>query len=159
MSSTITAATPGLSRGRPLSPWLIVGLAALAVPRVIAHDLQLASSGSVANQLLAFVPPLIWLAVVLWQRPPRPLLTHLLIGACYGVMLAIGHQIMWTAAYDGNPPQLGGNLAGRLDPAVENIVMRSFAFVSSVITGTLVGAVVGAIGMVLARLLPSPARS
>jgi hypothetical protein len=147
------------SQGRALSPWLIIGLAALAVPRVIAHDLELVSPGGIANQLLVFIPPLIWLAVVLWQRPPRPFLTYLLIGVCYGIMLAIGHQLMWTTAFDGNPPRIGGNLEGRLDPAVESIVLRVFAFVSSVITGTLVGAVVGAIGTVLARLLPSPTRS
>ena len=147
------------SRGRAFSPLLIIGLAALAVPRVIVHDLRLAPPNGIVNGLLVFVPPLIWLAVVLWQRPPRPFLTYLLIGVCYGIMLAIGHQLMWTAAFDGNPPQIGGNLEGRLDPAIENLVLRTFAFVSSVITGTLVGAVVGAIGAVLARLLPSPTRS
>ena len=126
---------------------------------MIVHDLRLAPPNSLINALLVFVPPLIWLAVVLWQRPPRPVLTFVAIGVCYGIMLAIGHQLMWTAAYDGNPPQLGGNLAGRLDPAVENMVLRAFAFVSSVVTGTLVGAVVGLIGAVAARLLPSPTHS
>ena len=126
------------------------------MPRVIVHDLRLAPPNGIVNALLVFVPPLIWLAVVLWYRPQRPFVTFLLIGVCYGIMLAIGHQIMWTAAFDGNPPQIGSNLAGRLDPAAEDIVVRAFAFFSSVITGTLVGAVVGAIGAALARVVPTP---
>lgn len=158
MSASSTASVPGPPHRRAFPLWLVLGLAALAVPRVVAHDLRLAPPNGLINALLVFVPPLIWIAVVLWRRPPYPFLTLLLIGFCYGVMLAIGHQLMWAEAFGDNPPQLGGTIAGQLDPAVENLVLRGFAFVSSVATGTIVGAIVGLIGAILARLLRLPAR-
>ena len=147
-----TAPVP--SDSRHLSPWLIAALAALAalaVPRVVAHDLRLVSPGGIANALLVFAPPLIWLAVVLWRRPARPFLTLLLIGICYGIMLAFGHQLLWSAVFGDNPPRLGGAF-GLLDPLVEQIVVRSAAFVSSILSGTSVGALVGAVAAGLARV-------
>ncbi len=49
---------------------IVVLLAALAVPRVVTHDLGVFPEGSLANSLLVFVPPAIWLAVVLGLRAP-----------------------------------------------------------------------------------------
>jgi hypothetical protein len=159
LNTTPTTNIAGPPHGRAFPLWLVLALAALAVPRVVAHDLRLAPPNGLINALLVFVPPLIWLAVILWRRPAHPFLTLMLIGFCYGVMLAIGHQIMWAAAFGDNPPQLGGTLAGRLDPAVENLVLRGAAFISSVVTGTVVGAIVGGIGAVLTRLLRLPTRA
>lgn len=156
MLATTTFTSPGESRGRALSPWLIIGLAALAVPRVVAHDLELVAPGSIANLLLVFVPPLIWLAVVLWQHPPRPFLTYLLIGVCYGIMLAVGHQIMWTEVFGDSTPSLG--ITG-LAPTAETLIVRAFAFVSSMVTGTMIGVVVGIVGTLLARLQTTFTRS
>lgn len=121
--------------------WAIVLLAALGVPRAVAHDLQLV--GDAANLVLVFVPPLVWFAVVLWRRVPKPLLVLLAVGVCYGVLLAVTHQLLWTASFAGDPPRLGGNLAD-VPPAVQDVVLRAFAAVSSLVTGTLVGAVAGA---------------
>jgi hypothetical protein len=157
--STPTNARSGPPREREFPLWLVLALAALAVPRVVVHDLELAPPHGLINALLVFVPPLIWLAVVIWRRPPQPFLTFLLVGACYGVMLSIGHQLMWTEAFGDSPPQLGGNLAGQLDPAIEGIVLRAFAFISSLVTGTLVGAVAGIVGAILTRRLPMAARA
>jgi hypothetical protein len=58
-------------------------------------------------------------------------------------MLAVGHQLLWTAAYGGDPPRLGGNLGGALAPGLESAVLHAVAFLSSLVTGTLVGALVG----------------
>jgi hypothetical protein len=56
-----------------------------------------------------------------------------------------------VAAWDGNPPSLGGNLEGMLVPGLEAIVFRTSAFFSSLMTGTLVGAVVGLVAWAIER--------
>jgi len=61
------------------------------------------------------------------------------------------HQLLWMAAYDGNPPSLGGNLEGVLAPGLEAVVFRTSAFFSSLVTGTVLGAIVGAIAWVIER--------
>ncbi|WP_232376423.1 hypothetical protein [Amycolatopsis aidingensis] len=135
-----------------ISPWLAGGLAVLGVPRVIAHDLGLV--GPVLNAVLVFLPIAIWAAVVLWQRVPNPLRTLTAVGLVYGVLLAVTHQLLWTEAFGDSPPSLGGNLAGVLAPAAEGVLLRVFAFGSSLVTGLAVGAATGAVCWVLARLVP-----
>lgn len=130
----------------------VILLAALAVPRVVAHDLDIFPEGSFFNSLLVFVPLVIWLTVVLWLRVPYPLLTLTVIGVAYGVMLALGHQLLWGAAWDGGSPSFGGNVEGILDPGLESVVLRIFAFFSSIVTGTVVGAMVGLVALVIERV-------
>ncbi len=144
--------------GRPRTlgfSWpVLVGLAALAAPRVVLHDFGVVAEGTFVNALLVFVPPLCWIAAVLWKRPPRPFPTVVVIGALYGVFLAIGHQLMWDAAFGGSAPSLGGRLAG-MDPAAQEGVLRAAAVLSSLATGTLVGVVTGAVAALLNRLVPA----
>ncbi|MGW5753229.1 hypothetical protein [Nocardia rhamnosiphila] len=134
-----------------LKLWTLLGLAALGLPRVVMHDLHLADP--VTNAVLVFVPIAVWIGWVLWRRVPAPLYTLLLVGVIYGVLLAITHQILWTEAFAGGPPELGGNLAGRLSPALEELVMRLAAFGSGVATGAVLGAVTGAVAWMLARIV------
>ena len=127
-------------------PVLIV-LAALAAPRVVLHDLGI-QEGSLVNGLFVFVPPAIWIAAVLWRRPPRPFATLVVTGAIYGMFLAVGHQLLWGSALAGTGSLGGGGLA-------YEGVMRAAAIVSSLVTGTLVGAVTGAVTLLLQRVLPA----
>lgn len=131
---------------------VLVGLAALAVPRLVLHDLDVIHEGSFVNGLLVFLPPLCWIAAVLWQRPTRPFVTVLVIGALYGVFLAAGHQLLWDTAFGGVAPALGGNLAD-VDPTVQRGIVRAAAAVSSLVTGTIVGAVTGAVAALLCRVV------
>ncbi|WP_232820334.1 hypothetical protein [Brachybacterium sp. YJGR34] len=146
--------------GRPLPVLALLGLALLGAPRVVLHDLGLLHEGTAVNLLLVVVPPVVWIGVVLWRRVPRPFLTVLGVGALYGVVLALTHQLLWTTAFAGTPPRLGGNLAD-LDPALQAVVMRSVAVLSSLVTGTVLGALTGAIAAgiaaVLRRRRPAPA--
>jgi hypothetical protein len=135
-----------------LSVPIIVLLAAIAAIRVPLHDLGIVPDGSVVAGLLVFVPLAIWLGVVLWRRVPSPFLALTAVGLAYGVMLAVIHQLLWTAAFDGSPPRLGGNLEGVLDPGLEAIVFRISAFFSSLVTGTVLGAIVGAIAWMIERV-------
>ena len=129
-------------------PVLIV-LAALAAPRVVLHDLGVIQEGGLVNGLFVFVAPAIWIAAVLWRRPPRPFATLVVTGAIYGVFLAVGHQLLWGSAPAGTASLGGGGLA-------YEGVMRAAAIVSSLVTGMLVGAVTGAVTLLLQRVLPPP---
>lgn len=125
----------------------IMGLALLAVPRVILHDLDIIHEGTAINALFVFLPPVVWVVVVLAARVPHPFVTALAIGICYGIFLALGHQLMWGIHVGDNPPRLGGNLSG-LDPSIQAVVVRSFAVLSSLVTGTVVGAITGLVAWV-----------
>ena len=135
-----------------LSLRAIILLAMIAAIRVPLHDLSIISESSFANSLLVFAPLAIWLVVVLWRRVPNPFLALTVVGLAYGVMLAIVHQLLWVAAYDGSPPRLGGNLEGVLSPGLEAVVFRASAFFSSLVTGTVLGAIIGAIAWVIERV-------
>lgn len=141
-------------------PWYALpALALLAVPRVVLHDLHVIEEGSAVNALLVFGPPVVWIAVVLRARVANPFLTLLAVGAWYGLFLALGHQVLWEASFGDDPPRLGGNLAGRLSPGAEQLVLRAFAAVSSLFTGVLVGAVSGLAGWGLTRLMRGRVKS
>ncbi|GAB3813643.1 hypothetical protein GCM10028820_08710 [Tessaracoccus terricola] len=120
----------------------IIGLALLEAPRVVLHDLGVIHEGTVVNALFVFLPPVVWIVVALVSRVPNPFVTILAIGVCYGVFLALGHQLMWGITFADNPPRLGGNLAG-LDPTIQVVVLRSFAVLSSLVTGVIVGVIAG----------------
>ncbi|TYL55244.1 hypothetical protein FXB39_02465 [Nocardioides sp. BGMRC 2183] len=138
----VTSAHTSLRARLGLPLIAIVGLALLAAPRVPLHDLDVIEEGSVVNSLFVFVPPLIWIAVAVLKRVPNPLLTLLAIGLCYGVLLAIGHQLLWEESFGNDPPELGGNLSD-IDPTLEEVIIRSFAMVSSIFTGLIVGVITG----------------
>lgn len=151
--SPVPPAPAPASKRRPLGLPLvaIIGLALLAAPRVILHDLGVIHEGTALNALFVFLPPVVWIVAVLVARAPNPFLTILVIGAFYGVFLAIGHQLMWGVAFADGPPVLGGNLAG-LDPAIQSGIVRSFAAVSSLVTGTVVGAITGLVAWAISAL-------
>jgi hypothetical protein len=121
------------------------------VPRVVAHDLALV--GPVVNALLVFVPIAVWIGFVLVKRVSNPFLTLLAVGLVYGVLLAVTHQLLWAEAFAGDPPSLGGNLAGVLPTAGEAGVLRVLASGSSLVTGAFTGVASGAVGSLLARIV------
>jgi hypothetical protein len=123
---------------------VLIGLAALAAPRVVLHDLGVIEEGSFVNGLFVFVPPACWVAAVLWKRPHRPFATVVVIGAIYAVFLAVGHQLLWDAAFP-----------AALDSPVPESAMRVAAGISSLVVGTLVGVVAGAIAALLCRIVPA----
>ncbi|MEV7227821.1 hypothetical protein AB0M79_12495 [Polymorphospora sp. NPDC051019] len=130
----------------------VISLALLATPRVVLHDLELIQEGTLVNALFVFVPPIIWIAVVLWKRVPNPFITLLVVGLFYGVFLALGHQLLWNVSFGDNPPALGGNLTD-LDPAAQSVILRTFAGISSVFTGVIVGAITGLIAWGLSKVI------
>ncbi|OLT01501.1 hypothetical protein BJF90_31660 [Pseudonocardia sp. CNS-004] len=141
-----------IRRALGVSPVVVVGLALLGVPRVVAHDLDLV--GPAVNALLVFVPIAVWIGFVLVRRVPHPFLTLLVVGVGYGVLLAVTHQLLWAVAFAGDPPGLGGNLAGVLPPAGEAVLVRVVAFGSSLVTGAFTGVATGAVAWLLARIVP-----
>jgi hypothetical protein len=147
-----TSRGSSLRRRLGLSVSAIVLLAAIAAIRVPLHDLGIVNEGSAAAWLLVFAPLALWVGVVLQRRLPNPFLALTVVGFTYGVMLAVIHQLLWGAAFGGDPPSLGGNLEGVLAPGVEAAVFRVSAFFSSLVTGTMVGAIAGAVAVAIERL-------
>ena len=143
------------SRRRSLGLPLVAlfGLALLGLPRVVLHDLDLVHERTFVNLLLVVVPPVVWIAVVLAKRVPSPFLTLLVVGLCYGVLLALTHQLLWNVAFD-EPPTLGGNLTD-LAPGAQTVIIRVFAAISSLFTGVIVGVVTGLIAWGLSRHRPA----
>ncbi len=135
----------------------IIGLALLATPRVVFHDLHLIEEGSFVNALFVFVPLAVWIFVVLWKKVPNPFLTLLVVGAFYGFFLMLGHQLLWSYAFAGDEPSLGGNLQ-HLGAETQGWIIRGFAAVSSLVTGTLVGAVTGLVAWAAQRVRAQRAR-
>ena len=133
--------------------WVIVGLGALGVPRIVVHDLD--AGAALIYLVLTIGPPLVWVAYLVRSRPARITMSGVLVGCVYGVFLAVTHQLLWTEAFD-EPPTLGGNLEGRLDPWLKDVVLRGASVVSSVGTGAVIGLVVG---LLAAAISDRPGRS
>jgi hypothetical protein len=150
-----TESTPrgsSLRRRLGLSVPAIALLAAIAAIRVPLHDLGIVNEGSAAAWLLVFAPLALWVGVVLLRGTPNPLLTLTAVGLAYGVMLAVIHQMLWVAAFGGNPPSLGGNLEGVLAPGLEALVLRAASIPSSIVTGAVLGAAAGALAWMIERV-------
>ncbi len=114
------------------------------MPRAVAHDLGLVAPGTAANTALTLGPMVVWVLVaVLLSR--RPLATLLAAGTGYGVLLGLMHNLAWSTAWGGDPPRLGGSLAGAWPPATEELLMRGATGLSSLAIGTVLGLVVGAL--------------
>lgn len=133
---------------------LTFGLAVLGAPRVILHDLDVIDEGDAVNLVLVAAPLVTWVLAAVATRVPNPLRALTLVGAAYGAVLAVTHQLLWDRAFEHDPPRLGGNLEGELTPAVEELVLRGFAVASSLTTGLVLGAVCGLVARVLARSRP-----
>lgn len=137
--------------------WAIIGLACLAVPRVILHDLHILEEGTWLNAVFVWVPPFLWILLVVVKRVPRPFLALLAVGVVYGVLLATTHLLLWDQAFADGTPQLGGNLAD-LNPLAQALIVKTFAALNSGITGTLVGVVCGLIATGLHKLVNAATR-
>ncbi len=121
-----------------LSVLALIGLAALGVPRVILHDLHVIEEGSAITWLLALGPIALWITIAVIKRVPNPFLTVLVIGAIFGTMLVVTHQVLWDSAFQGNPPSIGNESAATLIP-------RLAAIPSGLFTGAMIGAIGGLI--------------
>jgi len=142
--------TPDSVAKRPAPPlglsfFALVGLALLGIPRVILHDLHIIEEGSPITWLLAVLPPVIWIAAALWAKVPNPFLTVFVIGAIFGVLLMLTHQLFWVSAFGGTPPDVGG--------PVGTIVPRIAAVFSGTFTGAIIGVVAGLIAWGLQAMI------
>lgn len=125
-------------------------LSLLGVPRVILHDLSLIEEGTFVNALFVFVPVIIWVMYILFKNTRGPFLSMFILCCIYGVLLALTHQVLWTQSFP-DPVQLGGNLSN-IPEAVSGGIARSFAFLSSLATGVVLGLILGFVTWALDRL-------
>lgn len=125
----------------------LLGLSLLGAPRVILHDLSLIKEGSLTNSLFVFVPIIIWISYIVWRNVKRPFLSLVVIGLFYGIFLAITHQFFWDTAFN-TSIHLGGNLSD-LSLLISSMIIRVFAFFSSLTSGVLVGVISGAVASMI----------
>jgi hypothetical protein len=131
---------------------LVIMLAIIMIPRVVLHDLRVIPLDSVWYKIAAVGPLVAWLGFAVFGRTRRPFYNFLLVGLCFGLLLGVTHQLLWTASWGTNPPHLGGNLAGTMSPIVEELVLRAAAFVSSLGTGLIFGMAFGLIAVAASKL-------
>jgi hypothetical protein len=153
-SSSVTSRTPRL--GLPV--WAVLALAVLAVPRAVLHDLDMMPGDRLAGVALALGPPLIWVIVAVAARVPSPLATLSAVGTTYGVALALVHNLLGGDVFGDRGARLGGNLEGELPAALEEVVLRGAATVSSLLTGLAVGLLSGFVAAGVRRLTRSVRR-
>lgn len=128
----------------------IIFLVLLGIPRIILHDLSLIEKGTFINLLLVFVPILVWIVYILFRNDKAPVLSIFILCLLYGVILAVTHQLLWTHSFPGYI-QLGGNLSG-LSGGLSTFIARSFAFISSLMTGALIGLILSVITWALSKV-------
>lgn len=131
----------------------LLPLSLLGLPRVILHDLSIIEEGTFVNLLFVVIPVIVWIIYILSKNAKAPFLSMLFLCSIYGMILGITHQILWTQSFP-EGVQLGGNLT-ELPDLASNIIIRIFAFLSSVTTGVVMGIVLGAVTWVLNQLLKS----
>lgn len=129
----------------------LITLSLLGLPRVILHDLSLIEEGTFFNSLLVFIPLIVWTIYMLRKKVKAPFLSMLFLCIIYGIILGITHQVLWTQSFP-EGVQLGGDLS-ELPAAVSNTIIRSFAFLSSITTGTIMGLVLGTVTWLLNQFL------
>lgn len=141
MINEIPHPVPSAPRRRALGLALpaLIGLAALGLVRVVLHDLHAIDPHGPLTWLLAIGPVVVWIAVAVARRVPNPFLTVLVIGAIFGVMLVITHQMLWDVAFHGNPPAIGTGPGATIVPRI-----------AAVPSGLFVGALIGAVGGLVA---------
>lgn len=142
---------PRPSQRPTFGPALTLGLAALAVPRVALHDLDVVGEGDAVNLVLVLAPLVAWIGAAVVARVQEPLRALVWVGATHGVLLAVTHQLLWERAFDGDPPRLGGNLEGELSVGAEELLLRAVSVLSSVGTGLAVGVLCGLVARFLLR--------
>lgn len=146
---------PASRLGLPV--WALLALSLLAAPRVVLHDLGLATDGPLVG-LLAVGPAVVWVVAVVRARARWPLVALLVVGLGYGVVLAVGHHLFWDEVFDDLGPQLGGNLDDTLSPGAEEALMRTAMTLSSLLTGAAVGLVCGLVALGVQAVSRSLAR-
>lgn len=128
------------TRKRSRIPFVIlVPLALLGIPRVVVHDLHLVDINSLLYTFLAFLPFLVWSLYAFVFNMADPFRNLFILGLLFGIFLAITHMLTWDASWGGNQPHIGGNLAGKFDPATESLMLKTATVLSSVFTGLFAG--------------------
>ncbi|WP_219944885.1 hypothetical protein [Iamia sp. SCSIO 61187] len=122
-----------------------MGLGLLTAPRVVLHDLGV--DVGPLNLVLVFGPPSVWVWYAHRQRVARPVLALAGVGLVYGVILAVLHMVLWDESFGDDPPGLEGNVA----QGAEEGFLRVSTVVSSLVVGTVFGALAGLVALVLAR--------
>lgn len=130
--------------------WAVTGLAALALPRILLHDLDVPLAGFILT-VLAVVPLVVWIAAVVRAKVPSPVLTMVTIGGVYGVAYAVIENLRWDRLF---PAGAGlGGLVGDGATVGSELALRIHVTASSIFTGLVVGLVTGLVAVIVSRVV------
>ena len=132
--------------------WMLAGLALLAMPRAVIHDLDGLPFDSPAYIAMAVAPLLLYLAIAIFRNNKRPMYDFIVLGLFFGVFLSLVHLILWDHKWGGNPPAFGDQLTGVFCPEVEDMLFRISVTFSGLHVGIALGALFGAIGLIAQKV-------
>lgn len=148
--SMSTSSTDRPTRSLGLSRWAILGLAALALPLSLVSWL-VGNPGTVNFWLLGVAPAVVWVAVAVMRRISAPLMTLVVVGLSYGIILAILQNLTFNSMI---AQQMGAPYGGTAPVAV-TVAARVAASLASILTGAVMGLITGLISQLLLRNRPA----
>lgn len=156
-STTRAARADLLRRQVPLTdmPAGLMGLlVAAGLPRTVLADLGVVEpEGSLLYYVLALAPFAAWLGVAVRRRSRRPLSDFVVLGACYGLSLAVVHQVLWDvgSSLGHRPPAAAADFADAFTPALQDLAVRGYTVGVAMLIGVGTGLVVGLVAKATAR--------
>lgn len=126
---------------------IIIPLAALAIVRTLMHVYRAYESAPRAEGAVWIVTLVIWVAVVVAKKVPKPFLTLLLTGGLSGLFSAAIQQLFWTRFW------MTVQNFDTLAVDVFSPLVRTIAVGSSLVAGLLWGAATGLLAAAIGWLL------
>lgn len=127
---------------------LIIILGAIGAIRPLVHDIPALSGKEPLQGLVAISVFTVMLVTPLVKKVPNIFPTFVAIGGVYGLFSAFVHQAMWNSVFDGGYPSLGADAT--FEPPV--LVLRFFAFIATIVTSILTGALLGVMAYLASKL-------
>ena len=138
--------------------WLLLTLVAIGLPRTVLADLDIVEPESgLLYYFLALGPFAVWLAVAIFRRTSRPIMDFTVLGAAYGLSLAVVHHVLWNAdaGYGNRPPASAVEFAGNFGAGLQEIALHGY----TVMLGMVIGIVSGLAAALIALAATKARRS
>ncbi|TDD74296.1 hypothetical protein E1293_29735 [Actinomadura darangshiensis] len=118
--------------------WLMLTLVAIALPRTILADLDVVQPESgLLYYFLALTPFVVWLGVAVLRATRKPITDFLVLGALYGLSLAVVHQVLWDAGAGlGHEPSAGAvSFADDFGSGFHELALRGYTIMIAMMIG------------------------
>lgn len=127
----------------------MLALAAIAVPLALLTQI-LGERGPLTFWLLGLTPAVVWVAVARWRRITAPLMTLVVVGLGYGVILGILQNLTFNSVLADAGATYGGTA-----PVAVMVAARVAATLASVLTDAVIGLITGLVTQFLLHNRPA----